>query len=137
MRIRMLSNSPLGTGGFTLIGQSTLPIVQDLNSKAGKEAFGLGPDDLSGVLVVPFRVRDGDDASCLNLNRAQTPRLLGVKPESLQGRFTFASVEKGLEVKKGWELLQQTSEMDGGNEVPAIGMRTRFNGRFTKAWAIP
>ena len=37
-----------------------------------------------------MRVREGDDASCLNLNRAQKPRLLGVKPELLTDRFTFA-----------------------------------------------
>ncbi len=43
--------------------------------------------------MVPLRVHDGDDASCLNLNRAQTPRLLGVNPEELQSRkaFTFTA----------------------------------------------
>jgi len=35
------------------------------------------------VQVVPMRLREGDDASCLNLNRAQTPQLLGVQPELL------------------------------------------------------
>ena len=67
-----------GTGGFAFIGQSALPIVQDLNSKAGRDFFALDEKSLQGVEVVPFRVHDGDDASCLNLNRAQTPRLLGV-----------------------------------------------------------
>ena len=52
-------------------------------------------EQLAGVNVVPLRVREGDVASCLNLNRAQKPRLLGVKPELLAGRFTFASVAKG------------------------------------------
>lgn len=66
-----------GTGGFALIGEASLPVVQDLNSEAGLEAFGLGTNDLPGVAFVPLRVRDGDDASCLNLNRAQRPRCLG------------------------------------------------------------
>jgi ABC-type antimicrobial peptide transport system permease subunit len=57
---------------------------------------------------VPLRVHEGDDASCLNLNRAQQPRLLGVKPELLAGRFTFAGVAKRLDSKKGWELLRGT-----------------------------
>ena len=60
---------------------------------------------MAGVNVVPMRVREGDVASCLNLNRAQKPRLLGVSPELLAGRFTFASVAKGLDRRAGWELL--------------------------------
>ena len=59
--------------------------------------------------VVPLRVREGDEASCLNLNRAQKPRLLGVTPELLAGRFTFASVAKGLDRHQGWELLSNGS----------------------------
>ncbi|HWI58483.1 MAG TPA: FtsX-like permease family protein [Bacillota bacterium] len=125
-----------GTGGFALIGQSTLPVVQDLNEQSGREAFGLNPGDLAGVRIVPFRVREGDDASCLNLNRAQKPRLLGVQPEALQGRFTFTQVAPGLDRAKGWELLRGRGERgeDGGwrmedgkgqsappDEIPVIG----------------
>jgi hypothetical protein len=97
-----------GTGGFALFGESTLPVVRDLNTTAGREFYGLDEKAMQGVSVVPFRVRDGDDASCLNLNRAQTPRLLGVKPELLAERkaFTFANVLKGLEASSGWELLR-------------------------------
>src|SRR5262249_31682553 len=113
-----------GTGGFALIGQATLPVVQDLNTQSGRDFFGLNPKDLSDVSVVPFRVRDGDDASCLNLNRAQKPRLLGLRPESLTGRFTFAEVAKGLNSHEGWNLLkrsQDASNLVQVNEVPAIG----------------
>jgi putative ABC transport system permease protein len=98
-----------GTGGFALIGESTMPVVQDLNTRPGREFFGLGTDELAGVNVAPLRVRAGDEASCLNLNRAQKPRLLGVKPESLAGRFTFANVAKGLDRRNGWELLRRRS----------------------------
>ena len=80
-----------GTGGFALMGESTLPIVKDLNTKEGRAALGLDEKILQDVKFVPFRVRDGDDASCLNLNRAQQPRLLGVKSEPLRERFTFAT----------------------------------------------
>ena len=98
-----------GTGGFALVGESTLPVVQDLNTKAGREFYGLGSDQLAGVNVVPLRLREGDVASCLNLNRAQKPRLLGVKPELLVGRFTFANVAKGLDRRQGWEILRPPS----------------------------
>jgi ABC-type antimicrobial peptide transport system permease subunit len=136
-----------GTGGFALIGEATMPVVKDLNTRAGREFFGLGAEELADVNVVPFRVRAGDEASCLNLNRAQKPRLLGVRPELLAGRFTFASVAKGLDRRKGWELLRSsrgrkeglteespmanhqsptgarrlTSATAGMEEIPAIG----------------
>lgn len=79
-----------GTGGFALIGESSLPIYEDLNSKAGIEAFGLDEQLMKQVKIIPFRVREGDDASCLNLNRAQKPVLVGVNPDLLTGRFRFA-----------------------------------------------
>ncbi len=114
-----------GTGGFGLIGESTMPVVQDLNTRSGREFFGLGADDLAGVNVVPFRVRAGDEASCLNLNRAQKPRVLGVNPGALAGRFTFASVAKGLDRRNGWESLKATSAVarppSSPDEIPAIG----------------
>ncbi len=96
-----------GTGGFALLGESTLPVVQDLNSSLGREFFNLDAKAMTNVSVVPFRVRDGDDASCLNLNRAQKPRLLGVKPGLLaeRGGFKFAGVAKGLAKDDGWRLL--------------------------------
>ncbi len=80
-----------GTGGFALTGESSLPVYEDLNSKAGWEAFGLDEKLMAGTRVVPFRVREGDDASCLNLNRAQKPVLVGVDPAKLTGTFSFAS----------------------------------------------
>lgn len=94
-----------GTGRFELIGESTLPIVQDLNTAKGLEYFGLATNDLPGVSFVPMRVREGDEASCLNLNRAQQPRLLGVKADLLGRTF-------GVD----WSLLKQ-----GNGAVAAIG----------------
>src|SRR5262249_40127375 len=96
-----------GTGGFALIGESSLPVIHDLNQREGRDFYGLKEEALRNVSVVPMRVRDGDDASCLNLNRAQNPRLGGVKPELLQERnaFSFASVAKGVEATQGWALL--------------------------------
>ncbi len=89
-----------GTGGFALIGESSLPIYEDLNTKAGIEAFGLDEEIMKDVKIVPFRVREGDDASCLNLNRAQKPVLVGVNPALLTGRFRFTGAA-------GWEALKE------------------------------
>ena len=116
-----------GTGGFALVGETTLPVVPDLNTARGRDAFALDAQALAGVRFVPFRVRDGDDASCLNLNRAQKPRLLGVDPALLAGRFTFGSVMKGRAGDTNlWKLLASASESAIRNpqsaiEVPAVG----------------
>ncbi len=113
-----------GTGGFALLGESTLPVVQDLNSPAGREFFNLDAKAMTNVSMVPFRVRDGDDASCLNLNRAQKPRLLGVKPELLaeRGAFKFAGVAKGLEKEVGWRLLNSSALARSGLLTPALSL---------------
>jgi ABC-type antimicrobial peptide transport system permease subunit len=101
-----------GTGGFALIGEATIPVFQDLNTKAGRDAFGLEDRALTGVNFVQFRVRDGDEASCLNLNRARQPRLLGVRPEALAGRFTFAN-------GAGWgALVGQASRLSMNSSSP-------------------
>lgn len=112
-----------GTGGFQLAGESTLPVVQDLGTKTGREFFGLSEEDLRGVSVVSMRLRAGDDASCLNLNRAQKPRLLGVRPETLRGRFKLTGAAKGFDASRGWDMLHQWTNTNPGviGEIPAIG----------------
>jgi ABC-type antimicrobial peptide transport system permease subunit len=112
-----------GTGGFALLGESTMPVVQDLNTKAGREFFGLGEKELAGVNFVPFRVREGDEASCLNLNRAQQPRVFGVKPEFLAGRFTFDKVAKGFDRERGWESLRGTRSQESSSAPSTLDPR--------------
>jgi putative ABC transport system permease protein len=110
-----------GTGGFALIGETTLPVVQDLNSASGRDFFALNESDLEGVNIVPFRVRAGDEASCLNLNRAHKPRLLGVKPELLDRRFTFAGMIHGPPRDLKWNLLRSPpATLNLGSEVPLV-----------------
>ena len=59
-----------GTGGFAFIGETAFPVMQDLNTKSARDFFTLRDAVLDQVQFVPMRVREGDDASCLNLNRA-------------------------------------------------------------------
>ena len=124
-----------GTGGFALIGETTMPVTQDLNTKAGREFFGLDDKELAGVSFVPFRVREGDDASCLNLNRAQKPRLLGVKPEQFAewSAFTFVKTIRDISPRNPWLLIDPLVHSEAGVSgsvktpsiidatVPAIG----------------
>lgn len=99
-----------GTGGFALYGESTLPILKNI-----RENSELSNDILKNTSFVFFRVFDGDDASCLNLNRIQKPRLLGVNPEELDNRkaFTFT---KSLS-NKNFLILNESME----DVVNAIG----------------
>ncbi len=116
-----------GTGGFALIGETTMPVVHDLNRESGRDFFALNDRDLEGVTLVPFRVREGDEASCLNLNRAQQPRLLGVKPEMLEGRFAFVKAAKEIKDPKSWKSLSHRYRFKDDelpllmDEIPAIG----------------
>ncbi|QVL31506.1 ABC transporter permease [Telmatocola sphagniphila] len=61
-----------------------------------------------------FRVRAGDDASCLNLYQATNPRVLGVSAEFLQrGGFVFSDQIHAAE--NPWTLLEEVSP---GEPVP-------------------
>jgi ABC-type antimicrobial peptide transport system permease subunit len=74
-----------GAGGepkYRYIGESAIPVYHDPNSAAGREALNL-PPDLSARWL-PFRLRPGDDASCLNLYRPENPRVIGARPEYLK-----------------------------------------------------
>ena len=110
-----------GTGGFRLMGETTIPVHHDLLSPEGLKHFGL-PADLPKQItsLVAMRVHDGDDASCLNLNRVQKPRLAGVAPSALaeRGSFTFAETAVDPGGADPWTLLDADL---GADVVPAIG----------------
>jgi hypothetical protein len=112
-----------GTGGFAWVGESTLPIYEDLNGEVGRKKYGLDGFDET-FTVVPFRVSDGEDASCLNLNRAQRPRLMGVDPTLLADRraFTFTKTLDGVERDESdWISLSEGGQIiDGVPVVPGV-----------------
>jgi ABC-type antimicrobial peptide transport system permease subunit len=111
------TNRSSGTGGFALIGESSLPIYDDLNTAKGRETFALDEDIMKGVSVVPMRVHDGDEASCLNLNLALQPRILGVKLEDMESRHAFESAPTASGPKGLWSGLAETGP-DGA--IPAL-----------------
>lgn len=111
-----------GTGGFAFVGQSTLPVYEDLNSTEGREKYGL--EELEPEFeVLSFRVSEGDDASCLNLNRAQSPRLMGVDVETIStlNPFTFTKTTQPSLVND-WTLLGESIEAaeEGVIVVPGV-----------------
>jgi len=119
-------DSKSGTGGFALYGESTLPVLTDLNSDKGLDKFALDRADLPGVSFISMRVRDGDDASCLNLNRAQNPKLVGVNVNQIADRnpFTFAAHGQSRSELSAWRCLLDGCSSDESKEeniVWAIG----------------
>lgn len=113
-----------GTGGFALIAESVLPLVNDPESPEGREALGLrfdsGDNALSGVSLIAARLRPGDDASCLNLYQPKQPRVVGVSERFInEGRFAFAAstAVSDEDTANPWRLLLERRE-DGA--VPAI-----------------
>lgn len=108
-----------GGGGYALMAEATVPIVHDLNDASTRRSFGL--DALpAGVRFAPFRLREGDDTSCLNLYRPTQPRIVAAPDAFLrEGRFRFAAsmAVTGEERQNPWILLRRR-EADGS--IPAI-----------------
>ena len=113
-----------GTGGFALYGESAVPVLHDLNRAEIREEYGL--DVPERVRFVQFRVKEGDDASCLNLNRVANPQLLGVDPNELARRKAFAFAQTIPEVDRDdpWSILNQTFD---GAIIPAVADLTVIN----------
>ena len=108
-----------GTGGFSLLVDLVLPLVDDPTSPNGLEQLGLSgePD----VRVTPLRVRPGDDASCLNLYEPQQPRIVGVSQQFIaEGRFRFSSSLDRSEQERANPWLLLTRELrDQADAAPA------------------
>jgi ABC-type antimicrobial peptide transport system permease subunit len=106
--------SSAGTGGFPLLADAELPLIHDPNTESGRSALNIPP--LNGVRFISFRVRPGDDASCLNLYQPRNPRILAPPPAFLRNaRFAFQGAAG--RAPNPWLLLE--SRLAGG-AVPAI-----------------
>ena len=106
-----------GTGGFLLYSESTVPVVRDLNNLKVRQEIGLTQD----VDFVQLSKAEGDDASCLNLNRVTNPQILGVDAQALEGRFRFVSKTAFLNETSPWLSLDIALP---DNIVPAIADET-------------
>jgi ABC-type lipoprotein release transport system permease subunit len=109
-----------GTGGFSFYGETSLPLLADANTPNGRRALGLDETTFpAGLKLVNLTLSEGDNASCLNLNRTGRPRLLGVDPAefSQRGAFTAVTTLDGTADGSPWERLNQDL---GPDTIPAI-----------------
>ncbi len=116
-------NRQAGTGGFSLYAGTSIPVFYDLNRQDGRQYFGLSSSEYDDVQFVQMHVRDGDDASCLNLNRVQQPRLLGIRPEELDARaaFSFSQLTPDVDSEHPWLVLNNRLDQ---YVIPAIADQT-------------
>ena len=100
-----------GAGGFTLVAESDVPVLRDLDSALGRYELGFNPaheEQLEGTTVFSLRSLPGEDISCLNLYRPQQPRILGVPNRLLQrGGFSFQVLPRGFSGENPWVLLDE------------------------------
>jgi putative ABC transport system permease protein len=126
-----------GSGGFTTFAEADSPIYLDLNSTEGRDEILLGIQRdaqrrgvniaaeqakataaFASMTVYPFRVRGGDDASCLNLYQAGRPRILGAADALVnRGGFRFSGTLAKTDEEKTnpWRLLEPK-----GNLIPGF-----------------
>ena len=123
----MMLDPESGTGGYMLLADSLLPLVHDPNTEAGRQELNLTSlegDVLDGLSVARFRVRPGEDASCLNLYQAKDPRILAPTAAFVEsGRFAFGSslADDDPARENPWLLLDR-EQPDGA--IPAIADAT-------------
>ena len=89
-----------GSGGFGWMVETSLPMPGDTGDTLIRNALGgAGRGEL-----LAFRVREGDEAGCLNLNHATQPRLLGVSPDAAGALRAFDPSPANA---SAWALLKQ------------------------------
>ena len=98
-----------GTGGYLFWSESALPVRENLNSREGKDEFGLNETDLRSLEFLQGLRLAGDDASCLNLNHIKAPPVVGLDPSSLiaRGSFSFVAAIDAAKDKNPWSLLEK------------------------------
>jgi putative ABC transport system permease protein len=117
-----------GTGGFQGVADANVPIAKNLSDGGYlKEVLGERAATLGGATILPFRVKDGDDAGCNNLYQASQPRVLGVSPRMAayeeqrpsDERFAWANSARdpeGRALVSSWRALEK--EADGSRDAP-------------------
>jgi putative ABC transport system permease protein len=76
---------------FRFFAESAIPVYHDPNTSEGRTALSL-PTDVKARWLA-FRLRPGDDASCLNLYQPTNPRVLGAPAAFLKPEWKVDAAE--------------------------------------------
>ena len=105
-----------GTGGFRFFAETSIPVLYSLNEKDNRLKEGL----TTPFSAVQFSRIEGDDASCLNLNRAANPAILGADPALFRERFSFDAKCPEIGSKEVWKAMNEPFN----GVIPAIADQT-------------
>ena len=96
-----------GTGGYLFWSETSVPVTEDLSTEKGKSVFGLNEDQFKEMSIVQLARKEGNDASCLNLNHVISPPLIGIDPIRFIDKeaFSFASVIPDFNESNPWKLI--------------------------------
>ena len=127
MSVFHVAPDPRGYGGFDLIAESAQPIYQDLGSNTVRsEQLGTAAQELEHAVVVPTRMRPGQDASCNNLFQVEQPTILGIpsrlgqiaddnRDQSGLGTFQWA-----VKPADNWQALETPGTGTADDPIPVI-----------------
>lgn len=113
-----------GTGGYSLIAEAAAALPYDPGTAEGRSSLGMGQEVerlCEDATIMAFRLRPGDDSSCLNLYKVRQPRILGAREQFMDRggfRFSRSMAESDDERANPWTLLNRTFA-DGA--IAAIG----------------
>ena len=113
-----------GAGGFNLLARASVPVFHNPATAAGREELGFSEESrqaLEGTEIYSLALNEGDDVSCLNLQQAIRPRLLGVPERMIQrDGFSFSAVPAdGPTPENAWTLLKDDLAEDD-EDTPVI-----------------
>ena len=113
-----------GTGGFLYWAETSIPLRYDPASPMGNKEYALSDQPcLQNLRITSMQRLDGDDASCLNLNQAAHPAILGIPLNTFQQReaFSFLELLPGIDRDNPWISLQKPL---GPGIIPAFADQT-------------
>ena len=107
------------------MAESVAPLMHNPNTSEGREQLGIVSDPIvDRMRITRFRLRPGDEASCLTLYKPTNPRIIAPEPAfASEGRFTFAAsmAESPDERANPWLLLNRRFA-DGA--IPTVADQT-------------
>ncbi len=127
-----VSPSVQGTGGFQWLVESSSPIAKSLNDQNYLvQSLGAKASLLNDSVIVPLRIRDGDDAGCNNLYQASQPKVWGIstrladfeESQPAGQTFAWAAREKNVDAlskSSAWRLLEKPADGTVESPLPVI-----------------
>ena len=114
-----------GTGGYSLWCESVVPVYHNLSVSLGREKLALTGLPADAEILQIFRY-GADDASCLNLNKVNTPTVLGVDMEQLNRSRFMIDRMIGVDVQEADGRCDPLVRKQGGAREDAKNGENRF-----------